>query len=364
MKNSHSLPPRWIVRFLGWFRSRLMHLHQSIFPGTVVLYEKFQSLYLLPPLYVAAELNLAALLGNGKRPVEEVAREAGVDEASLYRIFRVLASHSIFREYPGRIFANTSLSRPLADGPGSMRQALRHHLGPLNWIMLGDLLETVRTGSDAFTRKFGRNIYDYLAGDPGNMQLFDQSMADFADLGLFPLLQAYDFSRFTTLADIGCGEGIVLANIVQSAPGLRGILFDLPEALNGASMTLQRYGVADRMTMVTGSFFDSVPAGADGYLLKHILHNWDDAQCITILNRIRDAMPEHGKLLIIEMLIPPGNAPSAAKMLDIQMLSSMPGGKERTLQEYTTLLRQAGLQLVRVVPTIAPISVLEARHYR
>ncbi|TSA25669.1 MAG: methyltransferase [Bacteroidetes bacterium] len=356
----YSLPPRWIVKTLAGFRSGLFTLHQRLFPGSIVVYEKFQYLYLLPCLHVAAELNVAGLLQNGNRKVENLASETNVNAESLYRVLRVLASHGIFREHADKTFSNTRLSRPLMEGPESLRHMLRHHLGPLNWAITGELLESVRTGTDGFNRKYGKNIYDYLAGDSDRFALFDQSMADLSSLGLAPLLQAYSFSQFTTLADIGGGDGASLISILQICPNLRGILFDLPAALTKAKEMLHHTDLENLITLIEGNFMEAVPSGADGYLLKHVLHNWDDQHCVAILSNIRKVMPEQGKLIVVEMLVPPGNRASVAKMIDIQMLTSMPGGRERTRQEFEILFSRAGLSLTGEYPTVAPFSVLEA----
>ncbi|MBN1198299.1 MAG: hypothetical protein JXA23_03030 [Bacteroidales bacterium] len=332
-----------------------------MFPGNVVLYEKFQYFHLLPALYVVAELNIANLLKSGEKSVKLLASESGSDAESLYRILRALASQHIFCEGKNRQFSNTRLSKPLIDGEGSLRQVLRHHLGPLNWQITGELLATVRTGKDGFNRIFQQDIYDYLSGDQGNSRVFDQSMSELSSLGMAPLLQAYDFSCFNTLADIGGGEGFLLANILKSYPSIRGILFDLPAALGNSQQILLHYDVAERVTRKEGSFLDSVPEGADGYILKNILHNWDDATCVNILLSIGKVLPIDGKILIVEMIVPEGNKPSPAKLIDIQMLASMPGGKERTKKEFEELLHQANLMLIREYATIAPVSILEAR---
>jgi len=361
-KNSHhqSLPPKWIVKAIQGLRKGLLTIHDSSFPGNVVLYEKFQYFYLLPSLYVAAELNIAWLLKDGEKQITELAQESGSDDESLYRVMRALASHNIFREGTNRIFANTRLSKPLMDGDGSLRQMLRHHLGKLNWQISGELLECVRTGKDAFRRNYNQNIYDYLAGDPGNYEIFDRSMSDLSSLGLAPLLQAYNFSSFRTLADVGGGEGFLLANILKNYPAMQGILFDMPAALTKATDIFQQYDVMNRVKLKEGNFLESIPEGADGYLLKNIIHNWNDEDCITILSNIRKVLPVKGKIIIVEMIVPEANIPSAAKMIDIQMLTSMPGGRERTRKEFESLFRRAGLILCREYSTIAPVSIIDA----
>ncbi len=360
ISHQQSLPPKWIVKAIHRLREALLKIHDRTFPGNVVLYEKFQYLYLLPSLYVAAELNIAGLLKDGHKQITTLANESDSDSESLYRVMRALASHHIFREGNNKTFANTRLSKPLMDGDGSLRQMLRHHLGKLNWQITGELLECVRTGEDGFNQNYNQNIYDYLAGNPINYETFDRSMSDLSSLGMAPLLQAYNFSSVKTLADVGGGEGFLLANVLKNYPAIQGILFDLPAALIKAKDILQQYDVMNRVTITEGNFLESIPEGADGYMLKNILHNWNDEVCITILSNIRKVMPENGKVIIIEMIIPETNKASAAKMIDIQMLTSMPGGRERSRKEFESLIRRAGLLLCREYSTIAPVSIIEA----
>ncbi len=354
------LPPKWLVNAIQAFRTSLLAVHNRIFPANVVLYEHFQSFFLLPALYVAAELNIAELLRNGKKPANELAAELGVNPEALYRVLRTLSGTGIFRESPGRVFSMTRLSGPLLDDPGSLRHMLRHQLAPLNWQILGDLLETVKTGVDACNRNYGKSIYDDLGDHPDSYKIFYKSMSDLSSMGLGPLLQAYSFSGLKSLADIGGGEGFMLANILAANSRLQGILFDIPAALVKAEETFRQYGVSDRVELVEGDFMQSVPDEIDGYLLKNILHNWDDQHAIQLLSNIRKAMPDHGKVIIIEMIVPGKNISSMSKMIDIQMLASMPGGKERTQKEFETILHEAGLVLSRIYTTIAPISILEA----
>ena len=359
-RNSSSLPPRWLVNSIQAFRSSLHKLHTNLFPGNVVLYEQFQYFYLLPALYVAAELNIAESLGSGKKSIDVLANELNVNPEALYRVMRALAGNGIFKEKPSRHFSNTRLSNPLLDGQGSLRHMLRHHLSPFNWQLVGDLLETVKTGHDACNRKHDKDIYDYLKDHPDSYTIFDKSMSDLSSLGLVPILQSYSFSGLSSLADIGGGEGFMLAHILISNPTLKGILFDVPPAIAKAEETFQQYNISDRVEKVEGDFMESVPEGADGYLLKNILHNWDDTHAIHLLSNIRKAMPNHAKVIIIEMIVPKGNRPSASKLIDVQMLASMPGGKERTRLEFETILNDAGLALSNVYSTIAPISIIEA----
>jgi len=339
----------------------MLTLHDRMFPGNVVLFEKFQHFYLLSSLFVAAELDLAGLLKNGEKSAEQLAAESGTDTESLYRILRSLASQKIFREGKNRQFRNTRLSRSLIDGEGSLRQMLRHHLGKVNWQIMGESLDTVRTGKDGFIRIHHKDIYSYLSGDPESSRIFGQSMSELSSLGMLPLLQAYRFSGIHTLADIGGGEGFLLANILMVYPAMQGILFDQAAALENATAVMQEFGVEERVKRIEGNFLESIPEGADGYILKNVLHNWDDKNCVDILSSIRKVMPDKGKVLIVEMVVPEGNTASTAKMIDIQMLASMPGGKERTKKEFEAILLQSGLRLNHEFKTIAPVSILEAQ---
>jgi len=360
-RTSERLPPRWLVNAIQSFRTTLLTIHNRIFPSNVVLYEHFQALYLLPALYVAAELNVAQLIRNGKRSVNSLAVELNVNRDALYRVMRALASKGIFREGPRQTFSLTTLARPLLDDTGSLRHMLRHHLSPQNWELIGNLLDTVKTGEDACNRIHSKNIYDYLAGYPERYRIFDKSMSDLSSMGLAPILQAYRFSGLKTLADIGGGEGFMLANVLKLQPGLKGILFDLPATMEKARKRFQEHGLLDRVDLIEGDFMQRVPEGADGYLLKNILHNWDDTTANRILSNIRQAMTDHARVIIIDMVVPENNLPSASKMIDIQMLASMPGGRERTRKEFEHLLVEASLRLTKVYRTIAPVCIIEAR---
>jgi SAM-dependent methyltransferase len=186
-------------------------------------------------------------------------------------------------------------------------------------------------------------------------------MSNLSDIGLAPILNAYDFSKFALIADIGGGEGFLLANILQNNPGCKGILFDTPGALEKAPEMLARHHVDDRTEIITGDFFKSMPGSGDLYLLKNIIHNWDNEQSADLLKKICQVIRPDGRLLIIEMVVPSGNEPSLAKLLDIQMMATMSGGKERTREEYRDILERSGFTLTRIVPTIAPISLIEAK---
>jgi hypothetical protein len=184
-------------------------------------------------------------------------------------------------------------------------------------------------------------------------------MTNLSEISIEPVLSAVDFSSYPVIADIGGGEGLLLSSILYKSGNAKGILFDLPEGMNHPETISERFSVTDRMQVIPGSFFTSAPGGADVYLLKNIIHNWSDEECITILKNIRSVMPAHGKIMIIEMILDEDNTASFGKLIDLQMMVFMEAGKERTRKEFESLLDNAGLRIQRIIPTIAPISVIE-----
>jgi len=355
------LPPVWLIKAINTFRIFLIQLNRKLFPGNVVLYEQFQYFWLLPSIYVAAKLDIATLLKNNPLSAAEIAKHINADPSNILRLMRALCSQGIFKESHDGRYALNAMARGLLDEPGSLRYMILHHLGPVNWNLMSNLEYAVRTGKDAFKDRYGKGIYEFLKEHPGEYALFDKSMSNLSDIGLSPILNAYDFSNFALIADIGGGEGFLLANILQNYPRSKGILFDTPGALEKAPEMFAKYKVDDRTKVISGNFFDSIPGSADLYLMKNIIHNWNDAQSVELLKKINLAMKPDGRLIIIEMVVPAGTQSSLAKLLDIQMMATMPGAKERTAKEYRTLLERSGFIQIRIIPTIAPISLIEAR---
>ena len=358
--SSPKLPPVWLVKGLNGFRTFLLQLNRKMFPGNVVLYEQFQYFWLLPSLYVAAKLDIATTLKAAPLTATELAEQLHADPLNLSRIMRALASQGIFKQTRDGRYCLNAMSRALLEEEGSLRYMVLHHLGPVNWNLMSNLDYAVRTGKDAFTEKYGKPVYEYVKDHPAENELFDLSMTNLSDLGLAPVMQAYDFSKSSVIADIGGGEGFLLANILSQNPACRGILFDTTAALARAPEMLSRFQVEGRVSLVPGDFFSGIPFAADLYLMKNILHNWGDEACIRILENIRLNIKPNGQILIIEMVVPDGNAPALAKLLDIQMMATLNDGRERTAAEYRTLLKKAGFIPTRILPTIAPISLIEA----
>jgi hypothetical protein len=309
---------------------------------------------------VAAHLGVADELARGPRTAEDVARAAGAHGPSLHRLLRALASVGIFTEDEQGRFANTPLSKTLETGPGSLR-ALAVMLGErpvtLAWA---DVLHSVKTGESAFEKVHGTTPFEYFARDPQFARTFSDAMTARSSSETHAIHAAFDFGAVETLVDIAGGHGFLLAGVLAKNPSQRGVLFDLPSVVAGAQPVLERAGVTSRCQVVGGDFFESVPAGADGYMLKHILHDWDDASCTRILKSIHVAAKPGAHLFVLDAVIAPGNAPQPGKLLDLQMLVMTHGGRERTRTEWETLLCAGGFVLARIVDTPAGISVIDA----
>lgn len=311
-------------------------------------------------IWVAAKLGIADLLAEKTRNAEELAAATDTHAPSLYRVLRTLASAGVFTENSGGKFELTPIAELLrSDTPNSMRDVAIMMGEDWIWQAYGELMYSVKTGGIAHDKVQGMSSFEFYAQNEEVGEIFNRAMTNLSLLSAPAIVEAYDFSGIGKVVDIAGGHGLLLAAILKSNPHLQGVLFDLPFVIENAGELLESEGVARRTEKVSGDFFESVPAGADVYMLKHIIHDWNDEQSIKILQNIRRAMNEDGKVLIVEMVVPEGNTPSPAKGLDLVMLT-IEGGKERTEKEYRELLEAAGLHLNRVIPTRSPFSIVEA----
>lgn len=308
-------------------------------------------------LYVAAKIGIADLLVDGPKRVDELATATDTDAPSLYRVLRALASMGVFKEEDNQVFALTPTAEPLrSDVPNSLRDVTIFWGEDWHWEVWGKTLYSVKTGKSAWAQIHGEDVFDYFAKNQGAARIFDRAMSSFSSVATKAVIEAYDFSGIETLIDIAGGHGRLLNGVLEAYPSMRGVLFDLQHVIESA---LETTTVSERCKYATGDFFVSVPAGGDAYMMKHIIHDWDDERAITILKNIKDAMNPGGRVLVVESVIAGGNGQDFGKLLDIEMLVS-PGGKERTAAEYEDLFRRAGLRLTRIVPTKSPYSVIEA----
>ncbi len=312
-------------------------------------------------VYVAAKLSLADHLAKGPQSADTLAGPTETHAPSLYRLMRTLANLGILTEDASHRFALTPLGDALKTGaPGSARATILT-LANETWVRgFGRLLYSVQTGKSGFEQLLGMPIFDWLAKHPQEASLFSETMVGFHGAEPSAIAAAYDFSALKTIVDVGGATGNLLTTILGRYPKSSGILYDLPHVVRDAPALIEARGLTGRVTIQAGSFFERVPSGGDAYLLSHVIHDWSEEQCLTILGHCRRAMNSDSRLLIIEMVLPPGDTPHPGKMLDMMMLVG-PGGQERTEQEYGTLLAKARLLLTRVVPTESPVSVVEAR---
>ena len=313
-------------------------------------------------LYAATALDVADALVGGAKGIGELAAAVGAHAPSLYRVLRVLAASGIFREEEGRRFSNTPLSELLrADVPGSLRDLVLLFGDETSWRSWEGILHAVRTGEAPFEHLYGEKFFDFLQDHADTAAMFDRAMASASTTTNAAVVEACDFSGLGTMMDVAGGTGSALCSILKATPDLRGIVFDLPHVAQRAREFIAAQGLADRCEFAGGSFFEAVPAGAGAYFMKHILHDWGDAECGKILGACRKAMSGEARLLICERIVPTGNEPSSAKLIDLHMMMTNHGGKERTEKEYRELLAAAGLRIERVIPTSTPWSVIEAR---
>lgn len=311
-------------------------------------------------IHVAARLGVADLLTDGDRDIEYLAERTRTHASSLYRVLRALAGLGIVREGKSRVFALTRLGQSLrSDVSGSMRAWAMMVGGEHHWDPWGRLIDTVHNGTPAFEHVFGKGPFQYYREHPDAEQIFQAALKGLTEVVNPAILDAYDFSAFRRIADIGGGTGRLIASLLQAHPGASGILFDQRDVIARAHPLIEEARLQGRCELIAGDFFSGVPCGADAYLLKQILHDWDDERSIAILRQCRQALTEQGRLLIIETVIPSGNGPFYGKLLDIEMLVSYPG-RERTSDEYRALLIKAGLKLTRIARTSTFVSIIEA----
>jgi hypothetical protein len=310
-------------------------------------------------LYGAAKLGLADHLADGPRSAIDLATVTGTHAPSLYRFMRTLAGFGIFTEGEGQRFALTPLGEALKTGaPGAARSTLIAFGGPAFWRSWEEIVYSLETGKPGFDKVWGMPIFDYLAQHPDEASHFSNAMVGFHGSEPPTVAEAYDFSDVQTVVDVGGATGNMLAALLSRHAQLRGVLYDLPHVVRDAPALLKSRGVETRVTIETGSFFERVPAGGNAYLLSHIIHDWSEPQCLTILKHCREAMGPDGRLLIVETVLPEGDAPHQGKLQDLVMLV-FPGGQERTEAEYRELLGKAGFRLNRVVPTSSVVSIVE-----
>ena len=310
-------------------------------------------------IHVAAVLGVADHVGqDSARPVAEIAADVGAHPDALYRLLRALAAIGLFREQSDRLFSLTPMGACLrTDSPHPMRPHATFVGQQNQWNAWGHLLHSVRTGENAFRAVHGMSSWEYRARHPEQNDIFNAAMTGNSRRIEEAVVASCDLGRCDRIADIGGGQGSLLAAMLQANTRLRGVLFDRPHVVAGAGPVLAAAGVQDRCETIGGDMFESVPAGCDAYVMKYIIHDWDDAHCRRILHACRSAMTADARLIVIDRLLGPPNEDPAVKLADLHMLVG-PGGQERTLEEFTALFRAEGLRIAEVRPTRSPVSLL------
>lgn len=360
LSDRRHVPTRVVVRAVECLRDTLAGVHRRLVPGHLALMETVAAGWLTQAIHAAAVLDIAGALADGPRDGTELARAVGADEDALRRLLRLLIGHGIFaRRRDGRYVLTPMAQALRADASVSLRDAVLFYGSATHRDHWTRLVDAVRTGTPTVDTARGETFFDHLRTDPELGGMFDRAMASIDGLGQNAVLAAHDFTRYRTIVDVGGGRGALLCAILRRAPMCSGILFDLPEVVADAPARLAEAGVADRCTVVAGSFFEAVPEGADAYLLKHVVHDWPAEQAGQILRTLRAAMPPDARLLLIELVLPERDGSHPGNYIDLEMLVNT-GGRERTEAEYRALLADAGFTLLACTPTLSPENILEA----
>ena len=329
-------------------------------PPPVAILQLLTGKWISQAISVAAELSIADHLANGALTPAELATRVDADGLSVERLLRALASVGVFAQDSTGRFENTQLSDALrGNGPGSMRAMAVFFGNHPTWDAWGELIHSVRTGESAFGRVHGMLPFEYWSKNPKAGAYFNDAMTGFSTQELGAIHRAFDFSSIQTLVDVGGGHGVLLCSSLQRNRDQYGILFDQPQVIAGAKASVAQAGVGTRCQLVAGNFFEQIPQG-DGYILKHILHDWNDAQALAILKAIRRAASSDSRLIVIEAVMATGNQPDFAKLMDLEMLVLYDGGRERTAADFSRLLAAAGFKLSQVIPTDSVASILVA----
>ena len=311
-------------------------------------------------LHVAVSLRIADQLADGPRSVSELANASGANDDALYRVLRSLSSAGVFVESGPRQFSNNVASDQLKAGTTGLYEMVLWMSDRFHFQVYADIMHSVKTGQPAVEKTLGMPVFEYFPKNPDLSERFNNAMTAFSAVVIPAVLKVYDFTGIGTLVDVAGGHGQVLTSILSAYPSMKGVLADLPHVLAGAEPRIRAMGLADRCRLEAIDFFKAVPSGGDAYIMKHIIHDWDDEKSIAILKNIRSAMNPGGRVILLDSVLPPANQPDFGKIIDLEMML-MPGGRERTEEEFRSLFEHAGFRLTKIVRTESPLSVIEAR---
>ena len=354
-----AIPPVGVYAIIMGLRSFFKKLYFKFVPANMAVFEKARGFWIAKSIGVACELNLAEIIGEQELSVEEIAKQSNTDPSALYRLMRALSSEGIFKETKSKVFQNSDYSHALIEAPGNLKNMILHQMSQSNWQLVNELKTSVISGKNSAQKLFGTDIFTHLQINPEKNEIYNKAMSETSLLASASIVSAYSFNGIDTLADIGGGEGMLLCTILQKNKALKGILFDLPHVVETAAEMVKDFGLEDRIKIVEGSFFETALPTADTYLMKNILHAFDDEICIQLLKLLGKFMIGKGKILLVEAVIENNNKEAFGKMLDLQMLIGTENGRERTEAEFSRLFEAAGFRLNRVVKTVSPFCVIE-----
>lgn len=352
-------PPYWIARLTEKLRIFLIKISGRMVPARFAVVELAQNFFLSKAISVAAELKIADCLLDGPKTVSLIAKETGTDPGSLYRLMRALASFRVFKELKNKTFVLTPMAKALTDCDESMKYLVMHMTSPCNWEMFGQMIHTIKTGKNAAKKLYGMEIFEYLKTNSYERNLFNKAMSNTSDMVSGAVISSYSFKGTKKLIDVGGGHGFLLSIILSKNKKMKGIVFDSSHVVEGARENFEKFGVSNRAGIKAGDFFESVPEGGDTYILKSILHDWNDEDCIKILKNINNVISNNGKLILVDSVIREDNEPAFGKLIDILMLIGTDGGKERTKKEFEYIFEQSGFKLTKITHTVAPLSLIE-----
>lgn len=358
IRSAVGVPPVRLVRAVDRVRDRLAWINRRLAPSQAVMMDLIVATWTSQAISAAAELGVADALAAGPMTADALAHKVGADPDALDRLLRALVSRGVFRRRRNGDYALNGLAQTLrTDRPGSMAGAALFYGSPQHrehWSMLA---ESIRTGTASVPRLRGKGFFEYLDDEPDLAGLFNDAMTSVSGLSDRYAVAAYDFDAYRNIVDVGGGHGRLLAVILAAAPNALGVVYDLPDVIAGAAPVPE---LGERLRLEAGSFFESVPSGADLYVLKHIIHDWPDHAAIAILRNVRDAAGPTGTVVLIELVIPDHDREFVGKWADLEMLLCA-DGRERTAAQYAALCERAGLQMTRVIPTASPYSLIEAK---
>jgi hypothetical protein len=330
-------------------------------PPAEVMQELLLGGWMSQAITTVADLGVADVLAGGPLPINELASKVGADPDALRRLLRALISRGIFAQHDDGRYELTPLADLLRSNAPISMAARARYIGSRqhreHWSLL---TEAIKTGTSVVPALRGKRFFDYVSDDPEFGQVFHDAMTSLSSAAIGPVIEAYNFTPYRTIVDVAGGHGRLLAAILASAPNARGVLYDLPEVIAGATPLLEENHVAERVRLVEGSFFNGIPAGGDVYVLKSIIHDWDDEASVQILRNVRSAAAAGTALLLVETVIREDDSESIAKLTDMEMLL-VNNGRERTAGEYRRLLDEAGFQMIGMVDTASRFSIIEAR---